>query len=86
MLAESIRHVKACCGSNAVPACDHWDHHEKRPFVGGPAWTRGHDLGGRSWTTVTIVSLMAFFVSAIRPEPSDIDGDVHFEPICLRRA
>lgn len=28
VIAEIIRHVKRFYGATAVPACDHWDHHE----------------------------------------------------------
>lgn len=30
VLAEIIRRIKRFYGSDAVPACDHWDHHEHR--------------------------------------------------------
>ena len=36
VLAEMIRHVRSFHGSDAVPFCDHWDHHEKRPSPRAP--------------------------------------------------
>lgn len=37
VIAEIIRHVKRFYGMEAVPSCDHWDHHERlpRPRVNG---------------------------------------------------
>jgi len=32
VIAEMIRHVKKLHGTEAVPFCDHWDYHEKRPL------------------------------------------------------
>ena len=36
VVAEMIRHVRSFHGSDAVPFCDHWDHHEKRPLPRAP--------------------------------------------------
>ena len=41
VLAEIIRHIKDFYGSNAVPACSHWDHHEKRPRPRAPYLLQG---------------------------------------------
>jgi len=41
VLAEIIRHVKRFYGSDAVPLCDHWDHHEKRPLPRAPYLLQG---------------------------------------------
>lgn len=41
VLAEIIAHVKRFYGSAAVPACDHWDHHEKRPQPRAPYLLQG---------------------------------------------
>jgi integrase len=36
VLAEMIRHVRSFHGTDAVPFCDHWDYHEKRPSPRAP--------------------------------------------------
>lgn len=36
VVAEMIRHVRSFHRSDAVPFCDHWDHHEKRPLPRAP--------------------------------------------------
>ncbi len=36
VIAEMIRHVKNFNGTETVPFCDHWDHHEKRPLPKAP--------------------------------------------------
>jgi Phage integrase family len=36
VLAEIVRHVKAFYGTDHVPACDHWDQHERRPNPRAP--------------------------------------------------
>lgn len=36
VVAEMIRHVRSFHGSDTVPFCDHWDHHEKRPLPRAP--------------------------------------------------
>jgi integrase len=36
VIAEMIRHVRSFHGTEAVPFCDHWDHHEKRPLPRAP--------------------------------------------------
>ena len=45
VLAEIVRHVKAFYGTDHVPACDHWDQHERRlnpraPYLLQPSATR----------------------------------------------
>jgi integrase len=42
VLAEIIRHVKRFYGAPAVPACDHWDHHEGRARPRAPYLHQGH--------------------------------------------
>jgi integrase len=41
VLAEIIRHVKRFYNSTAVPICDHWDLHEKRPRPPAPYLLQG---------------------------------------------
>jgi integrase len=41
VIAEIIRHVKRFYGSEAVPACDHWDHHERQPRPRAPYLLQG---------------------------------------------
>jgi integrase len=41
VIAEIIAHVKAFYGSNYVPACDHWDCGEKRPYPRAPYLLQG---------------------------------------------
>lgn len=41
VLAEIIRHVKRFYNSAAVPICDHWDLHEKRPRPPAPYLLQG---------------------------------------------
>jgi integrase len=41
VLAEIIRHVKRFYNSVAVPICDHWDLHEKRPRPPAPYLLQG---------------------------------------------
>jgi len=41
VLAEIIRHIKRFYGSGAVPACDHWDHHEHRARPRAPYLLQG---------------------------------------------
>lgn len=38
--AEMVRHVKEFNGTDTVPFCDHWDHHEKRPLPRAPHLVR----------------------------------------------
>jgi integrase len=40
VIAEMIRHVKSFNGTDVVPFCDHWDHHEKRPLPRAPYLVR----------------------------------------------
>jgi hypothetical protein len=44
VIAEMIRHVKSFNGTDAVPFCDHWDHHEKRSLPGRPTWCGHPDI------------------------------------------
>lgn len=41
VIAEIVRHVKRFYGSDNVPACDHWDGHEKRPRPRAPYLLQG---------------------------------------------
>lgn len=41
VIAEIVRHVKAFYRSKNVPACDHWDCHEKRPLPRAPYLLQG---------------------------------------------
>jgi integrase len=41
VLAEIIRHVRAFYGTDSVPACDHWDHKERRPRPRAPYLLQG---------------------------------------------
>lgn len=41
VIAEIVRHVKRFYGSDSVPACDHWDGHEKRPWPRAPYLLQG---------------------------------------------
>lgn len=41
VIAEIVRHVKRFYESNSVPACDHWDGHEKRPRPRAPYLLQG---------------------------------------------
>ncbi|MGC2149206.1 MAG: site-specific integrase [Candidatus Acidiferrales bacterium] len=41
VLAEIIRHVRAFYGTDSVPACDHWDHRERRPRPRAPYLLQG---------------------------------------------
>ena len=36
VIAGMIQHVRSFYGADAVPFCDHWDHHEKRPLPRAP--------------------------------------------------
>lgn len=40
VIAEMVRHVKEFNGTDTVPFCDHWDHHEKRPLPRAPYLVR----------------------------------------------
>jgi integrase len=40
VIAEMIRHVKSFNRTDAVPFCDHWDYHEKRPLPRAPYLVR----------------------------------------------
>jgi integrase len=40
VIAEMIRHVRDFHGTDAVPFCDHWDHHERRPLPRAPYLVR----------------------------------------------
>jgi hypothetical protein len=41
VIAEIIRHVKRFYGAEAVPSCDHWDHHERQPRPRAPYLLQG---------------------------------------------
>jgi len=41
VIAEIINHVKAFYGTDHVPACDHWDCREKRPYPRAPYLLQG---------------------------------------------
>ena len=41
VIAEIIRHVKRFYGADAVPSCDHWDHHERQPRPRAPYLLQG---------------------------------------------
>jgi integrase len=41
VIAEIIRHVKRFYGTDAVPQCDHWDHHERQPRPRAPYLPQG---------------------------------------------
>jgi len=41
VIAEIIRHVKCFYGTEAVPPCDHWDHHERQPRPRAPYLLQG---------------------------------------------
>ncbi|MGH7635865.1 MAG: tyrosine-type recombinase/integrase [Gemmatimonadaceae bacterium] len=41
VIAEIIRHVKRFYGADAVPSCDHWDHHEHQPRPRAPYLLQG---------------------------------------------
>ena len=41
VIAEIIRHVKRFYGADAVPSCDHWDHHEGLPRPRAPYLLQG---------------------------------------------
>lgn len=41
VIAEIIRHVKRFYGADAVPSCDHWDHHERLPRPRAPYLLQG---------------------------------------------
>jgi integrase len=41
VIAEIIRHVKRFYGTEAIPPCDHWDHHERQPRPRAPYLLQG---------------------------------------------
>ena len=41
VIAEIIRHVRRFYGADAVPSCDHWDHHERQPRPRAPYLLQG---------------------------------------------
>jgi integrase len=41
VLAEILQHVKSFYGTNEVPFCNHWDHHERQPRPAGPYLLQG---------------------------------------------
>jgi hypothetical protein len=41
VIAEIVRHVKRFYGTETVPACDHWDHHERLPRPRAPYLLQG---------------------------------------------
>ena len=48
VIAEIIRHVKRFYGTEAVPSCDHWDHHERQPRPRAPYLLQAPNIRVRS--------------------------------------
>jgi integrase len=68
VLAEIVRHVKVFYGTDHVPACDHWDQHERRLLPRAPTFSKAPAIQ-LPWQPATSVPGWPAFPPA--PEPAE---------------